>query len=147
MMSGEGVLVEDIMKKNVISIESNKQIKDAASKMDEFEVGCIVITENSIPVGILTERDFVTKVCAKDKSFSRPLSEVMSSPLVSIEPDNTVWEAANIFNEKKIHKLPVASKNHLVGIITNMDLVNLCSLSSNSEMRRICDQIFLRMKN
>jgi CBS domain-containing protein len=139
--------VKDIMKTNVISIDSSKTIKEAASKMDESNVGCVIITKESSPIGILTERDFVKRVAAKNKELSSPLSEVMSSPLTTINSDETIWEAAEKMKQNGIHKLPVLDNNKVSGIITTTDLVEICSLGSDSSMRDICDQILMRMKD
>ena len=139
--------VKDVMKTNIISIESTQTVKDAAEKMDDANVGCVIITKENMPVGILTERDFVKRIAAKNKPTSTPLSEVMSSPLIVIEPEETVWEAAETMKSKKIHKVPVQEDNKVVGIVTTSDLVKICSLGSDSSMREICDQILLRMKD
>jgi len=66
MKDEEGHLVSDIMKKRVISIDEVKTIKDAANMMNEARIGSIIITKDDTPVGILTERDFVTKIAAKE---------------------------------------------------------------------------------
>jgi len=147
MMSGEGVFVRDAMKENVITIESSDSIKDAAIKMSNANIGAIIVTENKFPVGILTERDFVRRVYAKGISASSPVSEVMSKPLITIDPDETVWELAQLMKTKNIHKTPVIENDKLIGIVTNTDLVSMVSLGSDSEMRRVCDQIFSHMKN
>jgi CBS domain-containing protein len=70
----------------------------------------------------------------------------MSSPLIAVSPDETVWEAAQIMKTKNIHKLPAKQNGKIVGIVTTTDLVKICSLGSDSEMRRICDQIITRME-
>jgi CBS domain-containing protein len=62
MMSGEGALVRDAMKENVITIESSDSIKDAAIKMSDADIGALIVTENNSPIGILSERDFVRRV-------------------------------------------------------------------------------------
>jgi len=139
--------VKDVMKTNVISIDSSMTIKDAACMMDDANVGCIIITKDNIPSGILTERDFVKKIASKNKALSTPLSEVMSAPLTIIGPDETVWEAAEMMKQNGIHKLPVQEGNKVIGIITTTDLVEICSLGSDSSMRNICDQILLRIKD
>lgn len=139
--------VKDVMKTNVISIDSSMTIKDAACKMDDSNVGCIIITKDNAPLGILTERDFVKKIASKNLTLSTPISEVMSSPLTMIGPDETVWEAAEMMKTNGIHKLPVQEGNKVIGIITTTDLVEICSLGSDSTMRNICDQILLRIKD
>jgi len=102
--------------------------------------------EKNIAVGIVTERDFVRRIAAEGKSFSVPIKEVMSSPLIVINPDESAWELAELMKLRRIHKVPVVQENRLVGIVTTTDLTKLCSAGSDSEMRRIADQILLRLK-
>lgn len=139
--------VKDVMKKNVITIDSSMTIKDAASMMDDANVGCIIITKNNVPSGILTERDFVKRIAAKNKALLTPVSEVMSSPLIMIGSEETIWEAAEMMKQKGVHKLPVQEGNKVIGIITTTDIVKICSIGSDSSMRNICDQILLRIKD
>lgn len=137
--------VKDIMRKSVISIDQDMTIKDAAVMMDDSNVGCIIVTKKNVPVGILTERDFVKRVSAKEKPLSTHLSEIVSTPLIAVSPDETIWEAAEIMKKNKIHKVPVQQNNKIVGIVTATDIVKICSLGSDSSMREICDQILLRI--
>ena len=138
--------VKDVMISNIATLDSSSMIKDAAKLMDEKNIGCVIVTENNQPVGILTERDFVKRIAAKEKPLTSPLKDVMSSPLISIDPDETVWEAAEEMKVNNIHKLPVIKENKITGIITTSDLVQICSVGSDSEMRRICDEILTRMQ-
>jgi len=139
--------VKDIMKKEVITIDELESVQDAAQKMTEANVGCVIITKNNNPVGILTERDFVTQIAAKGRPLFTAIATVMSFPLTVISPDETVWDAAEIMKGKGIHKLPVQEGNKIVGIVTTTDLVKICSYGSDSNMRNICDQILLRMQS
>jgi CBS domain-containing protein len=139
--------VKDAMRKTVISIDSAMTVKDAATMMDDTNVGCVIITKGNAPLGILTERDFVKRIVSKEKSFSTPLADVMSFPLITAKPEDTVWEVAEIMKKNKIHKVPVEDNGKLVGIITASDLVKLCSMGSDSEMRHIADSILIRLKN
>ena len=138
--------VRDVMITNIASLDSSSMIKDAAKLIEEKNIGCIIINQQNSPVGILTERDFVRRIAAKEKSLTSSLDEVMSSPLISIGPDETVWEAAESMKVNNIHKLPVIEDSKVIGIITTTDLVEICSVGSDSEMRRICDQILMRME-
>lgn len=138
--------VKDVMISNVAALDSSSMIKGAAKLMDEKNIGCVIVTENNMPIGILTERDFVKRIASKEKPLASPLKEVMSSPLISIDPDETVWEAAEEMKVNNIHKLPVIKENKITGIITTSDLVEICSVGSDSEMRRICDEILTRMQ-
>ena len=140
-------LVEDIMKHQVITVDSTVSIKDAAKIMEDAGVGGVVVMDQNIAVGILTERDFVRKVVAHEKPLSTRVKEVMSSPLIVVSPDESVWELAEIMKLRRIHRVPVVRESRLVGIITATDLTKLCSIGSDSEMRKIADQILLRMKS
>jgi CBS domain-containing protein len=138
--------VKDVMIDNVASLDSTSMIKEAAKLMDSKNIGCIVVTKENFPVGIITERDFVRRVASKEKPLTSSLEDIMSSPLITIDPDETVWEAAESMKVNNIHKLPVIKDNKILGIITTSDLVEICSVGSDSEMRRICDQILTRMQ-
>jgi CBS domain-containing protein len=142
-----GSFVKDIMKTPVLSIDSSMTVKDAAKMMEDAKVGSIVVTENSVVLGILTERDFVRKIVAQEKSFSTKVKDVMSSPLIVISPDETVWELASLMKTRRIHRVPVVDKGRLVGMASTVDLTRLCSIGSDSEMSRLCEQILLRMKS
>ena len=138
--------VKDVMISKVAVLDSSSMIKEAAKLMDDRNIGCVIVTKENLPVGIITERDFVRKIASKEKPLSSPLEEVMSFPLITIDPDETVWEAAESMKVNNIHKLPVIKDNKILGIITTSDLVEICSVGSDSEMRRICDQILTRMQ-
>ena len=138
--------VKQIMKTDVVSIDENENIQDAAKQMIKSNIGCVIITKDNIPFGIVTESDFV-RIAAKGNPLFTHLSGVVSTPLVVITPGKTLWEAADIMIKKDIHKLPVQDENKIVGIITASDLVQVCSMGSDSEMGKICDAILLRIKD
>jgi len=139
--------IKDVMRKNVISIDSSMTVKDAAIMMADTNVGCVVITRGNAPIGIFTERDFVKRIVSEERDLSTPLADVMSFPLITIDSEDTVWEAAEIMKRNKIHKAPVEDQGKLVGIITATDIVKICSLGSDSEMRHIADAILIRLQN
>ncbi|MDH3677045.1 MAG: CBS domain-containing protein [Nitrosopumilus sp.] len=138
--------VKDVMISEVSTLDSSAMIKDAAKLMDDKNIGCIILKNGEIPVGIITERDFVRRIASTEKPLTSSLTEVMSSPLISIDPNVTIWEAAEEMKVNNIHKLPVLQNNKVIGMITTTDLVEVCSVGSDSEMRRICDQILTRMQ-
>jgi CBS domain-containing protein len=141
-----GTFVHDIMKKNVISIDSSMTAQDAAKMMDDASIGAIVVLENGIAIGIVTERDLARRIVARGKPLTTNVKEVMSSPLIVINPDDTVWEAAQLMKARQIHRVPAVKENRLVGIVTTSDIVKLCSIGSDSELRKITEQILLRIK-
>ncbi len=145
MKTMDEYFVSDIMKEQVITIDSSSTMINAAKKMNDKGIGCLVVTEREIPVGIITERDFVRKMVAGEKPASTLVRDTMSSPLISVEPDTTIWELAEAMKLKRVQKMPVVHDNKLVGIVTTTDIARLCSIGSDSEMRKVCQQILLRL--
>ena len=113
--------VKDVMTKTVITIESNKTVIEAATLMAENDVGNLIVMKDSVPLGIVTERDFVRRVIAEDKPLKTKISEVMSMPLRVIDPHAPLKEAARRMVSKKIRRLAVINDTKLVGIITATD--------------------------
>jgi len=146
-MESEGHFVENVMQKNVIAVDSSVTIKDAATIMTDAHVGCVVITDGTSPIGIVTERDIVQRVASKDLPLSTKVSEIMSSPLITAKPDYTLWELAQIMKTKSIHKIPVEKDGNLVGMITATDFVKWNSLASGTEIGKITEQILSRVSN
>ena len=109
------------MTKDVLTIDSDKTVIEAAALMSQNDVGDLVVMENESPVGIVTERDFVRRVLAVGKSTTIRVSEVMSAPLRVIDPEAPVKEAARRMANKGIRRLVVIKDNKLVGIITATD--------------------------
>jgi signal-transduction protein with cAMP-binding, CBS, and nucleotidyltransferase domain len=146
MMEGDGHCVRDIMRGKVVSIDETKTIKDAANMMNEARIGSIIITKDDAPIGILTERDFITKIAVEEIPLSAPLSEVMTKPLLVVGPNQTVWEAAEIMKNMEIHRVAVKEGNKIIGMITTTDLVKICSIGSDSNLQRVADLIFSRQQ-
>ncbi len=143
----KSTFVNQIMSKNVLTVDKCTSLQETALNMKKSNIGCVIVTENTKPIGIVTERDFVTQVAAEGRPLFTEIYEVMSSPLVTISPKETIWEASEIMKGNGIHKLPVKENEQIIGIVTTTDIVKIASLGSDSEMRKICDQILLRIKN
>ncbi len=131
--------VKDMMRKQIVSIDVSLTIKEAAKIMDDTGVSCLVVTETNIPIGILTERDFVTRVTSLDKTSSTPVLNVMSLPLITVSPNDTAKKLAELMKEKNIHKVPVMEGTQLVGIVTATDLIRKYVIDSGSDMIQICN--------
>ncbi|MGH1567017.1 MAG: CBS domain-containing protein [Nitrosopumilus sp.] len=143
----DNTFVNQVMSKNVLTVEKSTSLQEAAQNMKKSNVGCVIVTENNKPLGIVTERDFVTRIAAEGRPLFTEIFEVMSSPLITIDPEETIWEASEMMKERKIHKLPVKENEQIIGIVTTTDIVKISSVGSDSEIRRTCDQILMRMKD
>jgi len=117
--------VSHVMKKNVLSIDSEASVKDAASKMVQHGVGSLVVTEQEArPVGIITETDLLSRVLALGKNPEIvKVKAVMSKPLIHGNPDMDFVEAAKLMINNEIKKLPITKDERVVGILTLTDIV------------------------
>ena len=125
--------VKDIMTKPVVTIDASKTVFEAAELMTGKGIGCLVITQNGAPAGIVTERDFLRRIVAKRSSFDTKISEIMSKALVTVDPEASIKEAARLMATNKIRRLPVVKQNKLVGIVVASDFVRQIGKKSTSE--------------
>ncbi len=136
------VCVKDIMTKAVISVDVATTVSDAAKIMEEKEIGAIVVTENNTPVGIITDRDFAIKVVAHAYDPTSPVRMIMSSPLYSISPEESVRMIADFMYTRGIRKLPVIDNDKVIGIVTATDLVRQFALCTGDDLRKMyCETI------
>ena len=119
------MLVKDVMSSPVITIEENAPVNLVANLMDKEDLGCIIVTnKEGKPLGIITERDLVVRVLAKNtKPDSLKSSEVMSSPLMTIEPDATISDAARRMSRLDIRRLGVIYKGQITGLLSSKDIL------------------------
>lgn len=118
--------VREIMTRDVVVGEEDDTLYNATIKMMEKNVGSIVVIKGEVPVGIVTERDILEKVVAKNlRSKDVKLGDIMSSPVITISPTKSVREAAREMVKRGIRRLPVVENNKLVGIITDTDLLSV----------------------
>ena len=116
-------LVKDVMSKELIVAHSSTTIFQIA-KMMEQGIGAILIKNDSSPIGIITDRDFATKIAAYKCPLDTPVGAVASMPLQTIGPNESMMDAARKMSSKRIRKLAVVQDAKVIGIITSTDLVN-----------------------
>ncbi|MEM5829221.1 MAG: CBS domain-containing protein [Candidatus Aenigmatarchaeota archaeon] len=117
------VYVRDIMVKNIVTIDQEKTVKQAGELMKKTRKGCLIVTKNGKPVGILSDSDVIKRVVAKNFLPSKiKVKQVMSSPLITISPDDDILSAVRKMKRNNIHRLPVVLNGKLVGIISLSDI-------------------------
>jgi len=119
----QNTLVKQIMSNSIVSVDSSITATDAAKMMEDTGVGAIVVLENSLPIGIITDRDFAIKITAHSYPIDTPVKRIMSSPLISIDPDSDLWVTSDLMSTRNVRKLPVIADDKVVGIITTNDIV------------------------
>ena len=121
------MLVKDVMSSPVVTMDENEASNQAAVIMDKNDLGCVIVTSKAgNSIGIITERDLVIRVLAKNlKPDTAKAKEIMTTPLVTIEPDATITEAARRMNRLDIRRLGVIYKGNLVGVISSKDILGV----------------------
>lgn len=117
--------VSDILRKKLESVEETTSIQEVAKKMKDRNVSSLLVVDtNGKPVGIVTERDIITKVCIKDVPTGKVTSkEVMSTPLITIKASSSTSTAAQMMIKNNVrHLLVIDDDNDRIGIITPLDL-------------------------
>lgn len=121
--------VRDIMTEFLQTIPAGSTVMEAAQIMTKVGIGSLVILQNDIPVGMLTERDVVTKVVSKGLDSSKVrVCEIMSQPIITTEQDKIIDEAALMMSIYGIRRLAVIDRNgKLSGMITATDIASWLS--------------------
>lgn len=121
------MLVKDVMSSPAVTVEENSAANRVAELMDKHDLGCVIVTtKEGKSIGIITERDLVLRVLAKNiKPDTLEAREVMTSPLITIEPDATITETARRMSRLNIRRLGVVYKGRLVGIISSKDVLGV----------------------
>ncbi|MGE5574832.1 MAG: cyclic nucleotide-binding/CBS domain-containing protein [Ignavibacteria bacterium] len=121
------MLVRDVMSSPVVTMNEDETSNKAASNMDMHDLGAVIVTNKAgKSIGIITERDLVIRVIAKNiKPDTVKAKEIMTTPLVTIEPEATISDAARRMTRLDIRRLGVIYKGNLVGIISSKDILGV----------------------
>jgi len=122
--NSSSIIVKDIMTKTLISVNPATTALQIAKMMEQGGIGAVLVKENENLVGIVTDRDFATKIAANNLPFDTPVQKIMSSPLITINHNEPISAAAEMMTSKKIRKLAVSDNGNIIGLITSTDLVN-----------------------
>ena len=131
------IRVKNIMTKGVLSVDSEMNVNEAAKLMEDGKVGAIIVMENNTPVGIITDRDFAVKIVAHAYPITTPVKKIMSSPLIGIDPEESVWMVADLMYTRKVRKIPVIEEDKVVGIVTATDLINQFAVSTEEDIKNM----------
>jgi signal-transduction protein with cAMP-binding, CBS, and nucleotidyltransferase domain len=121
--------VRDLMRKKIETIKESASVQEAANKMKEKNVSSLVVVDkNDKPLGLITERDLVRKVCIRDIHTSKVVNkDIMSSPLITVKSKSLTSEAVDIMLQNNVRHLLVIDNessedvNKPIGMITPLD--------------------------
>jgi len=119
------MLVKHVMSSPAVTAPENTSIDKAAQLMSNDRLGCIIVTsKDGKAIGIITESDLVTRVLAKNIRPSKLIAkEVMSTPLITADPDEVLTETAKRMNKLNVRRMGVIYKGNIVGIISSKDIL------------------------
>ena len=131
------IRVEEVMVKTVVTVDANKSAKDAADIMNRFEIGSLIVVKKDKAIGIVTERDLLKRVVSEDRDPKKTkVGDIMSKPLIVVEPATELEEAARLMFKMKIKKLPIVEQGKLLGLVTLTDLARF-----QPEMMKVLKQL------
>jgi len=139
------LLLKNEMKKNVITVDPEDSLKKGVNLLSEKNIGCLVVAEKGKPVGIVTERDILKRVVASNLNTEKvKVKDIMTKSIISLDPKNTVEEAAHLLEKKGIKKLPIIENGKLVGIVTMTDIMKAMRKIEEEQsikIRKVCEDL------
>ncbi len=117
------MLVREIMQKTLVTLPPEASLREAAKRMDEEKIGCLLITNGEFLRGVLTDRDITCWLARNGKDPDGvKVSEIMKTDIVSVKPETDTFEVSNIMAENKVRRLPVLEDGKLAGIVSTSDI-------------------------
>lgn len=117
--------LQEIMRADVIQISPGECIGEAAKRMREQSVGCLVVTADGAIKGIITDRDLLACLSQSHDPYQCGVTFHMSRPVIVLRPEENHLAAVNVMCKKRIKRLPVAKDGKLLGIVSLSDLAAL----------------------
>ena len=118
-----------LMNRNIYTVEETTSVREAAKKMESKKVGSLIVTASGVPLGIVTESDFVRKVVGYDLAAgSLPVGVVMNSPIIDIDKGASLREVNKMMATKGIRHIVVTDAGKMVGILSVRDMIGMISI-------------------
>jgi CBS domain-containing protein len=131
-------LVKDYMEKSFPKITEEASATEVAKAMSKSEHGFLIVLEGGQPRGIITEGDLVVKVLARELDPKKvSAAEVMSSPLITIDPDEDLLKASEMMHKNNIRRIPVVRDDIIYGVITAQDIAQRCGDYVNKSIKDV----------
>ena len=134
------MIVRDVMARNIKTVKTDDTVLSAVQKMNKFDIGSVIVVSNGRPVGIITETNILRRIVEPRMDPETVWAkDIMSAPLISIEPTMALEEAAKIMAERRIKRLPVMDGDKLIGLLSSTDIVraNPTQIAILSELLRV----------
>ncbi len=117
--------VRDILNKKLLNFDEDTSVDKVAKALGQYDVGCVIITRNKKPIGIITERDMVRRVIARNLDIKELITKsIMTSPVESLDQNTNIYYAGKVMREKGYQRYPVVGNGKIIGIITQADIID-----------------------
>ena len=154
-MSGlDSIPVSQVMASPVKTIQENEILQQACKVMTQNNIGSvIVVVAHSVnaqaPAGIITERDIVRHIAERPVSFSGPVNQLMSKPVVTLHPNASLQDALQTMQARRIRRLLVVSDdgNNVAGILTDRDIFRFVARNASVSSGLVTDQVFAKNRD
>jgi CBS domain-containing protein len=143
------MLISDILRtkgQTVVTVRPDQTVKDAVERLAENRIGALVVIDGLKPVGVFSERDLVNRLAQNGaRAYQFPIREVMTSPVISGLPTDTIDETLQVMTRKRIRHLPILMDGELVGVVSLGDLVKYRFEEKELEAGVLLDRARMRM--
>ena len=114
----------DRKSRTLYSVQPEDPVLEAVRLMAEHHVGALLVMKGTELSGIVSERDYARKVILHGRSSAEtPVSQIMSAPVITVSPDQTVQDCMKLMTERRVRHLPVVETGRVVGMVSIGDLV------------------------
>ncbi|MFN7400637.1 MAG: CBS domain-containing protein [Sandaracinobacter sp.] len=126
----------------VASVHPDSRVGEAIEVLVERRIGAVLVLEEGRPVGIVSERDIVRCLAVRGGAVMElQVRDVMTAPLITIRPDETICDAMELMTDRRIRHLPVMESGNLLGIVSIGDLVKKRIAEAEQEALALKDYI------
>jgi CBS domain-containing protein len=127
---------------DVWSVSPDTSVLDALRIMADKDVGVLMVMDKNQLVGVVSERDYARKIILKGKtSKDTPVRDIMSSPVITIHPDQTIDEAMYLMNARGIRHLPVVLDDNLMGVVSIRDVLRAIIYRQRQALREMEERV------
>jgi len=124
--------------REVFSIDPGAAVLDAVRMMADRHVGALLVMQGDNLTGIISERDYARKVILLGRSSAHtPVRDIMSAPVLTVQPETTVEKCMQIMTEQRVRHLPVAEGGRIVGMVSIGDLVKAVIAEQQQQIEQL----------
>ena len=136
---------KDLMNPNVVTVKPDATLKEVSELMNRQKIGSVVVVDNEKVVGIVTERDYATKIMINAYQPDAKVSDVMSSPVISVSPNQSVADIIEVMANNEIRKVPVIDSEKIVGMVSGTEFLRLFVQATDQDIKKVYQQYVKRI--